>query len=323
MRASAWPGLSYPFPPSINEHSDSVHHETVEWASGLGLIGGEIEYEEVLATNIGRLAGRFHPSAPRERLRLISDWYAWMFFRDDLCDEAQIGRHPDLLAAADLHYLEVLRGSERYPGESRDPLSAAMSDLRGRLVPVVPAALWMRRFVRSVKEHFESTLWEASNRSRNAVPDLETYTRMRPITGGMYVDADFIEITTDIYLPPEVHGHPIVSALTRMSNNAVCWANDVISLRKELARGDVHNLVIVLNEQSASRDLEASKEAAVGMHDREVGKFLRTQKNLPSFGRAIDANLERYVSVLRSRMRGNLDWSLESSRYRAEPPVAG
>lgn len=321
MSRPEWPGLSYPFPPSINEHSDVVHRETVGWAVEFGLISTDSEYDAVLATNIGRLAGRFHPGATREKLRLISDWYAWMFFRDDLCDEAQIGRHPELLARADLHYLEVLRGSAPHADGTGVPLSVAMSDLRERLVPVVPAALWMRRFVRSVREHFESTLWEASNRSRNAVPDLMTYSRMRPVTGGMYVDADFIEIATDIYLPPEIHGHPAVSAITSMSNNAVCWANDIISLEKELASGDVHNLVIVLSKNSPRQDIEASLAAAIGMHDREVERFLEAQDDLPTFGRTIDTNLKRYVSVLRARMRGNLDWSLESSRYRTEPPV--
>ncbi|WP_119065773.1 terpene synthase family protein [Rubrobacter indicoceani] len=314
MSQSAWPGLAYPFPPSINPHADEVHRETVGWADGLGLIETREDRLKVRATNIGRLAGRFHPSAPRDRLRLISDWYAWMFFRDDLCDEAQIGRRPDLLAAQDSRYMEVLGGSEPRPRESF--LTFAMSDLRRRLLPVVPAALWLRRFVRSVKEHFDSTLWEASNRSRDTVPDLQTYSRMRPITGGMFVDADFIEITTDIYLPPEVHGHPIVNSLTRRSNNAVCWANDIISLRKELASGDVHNIVLVLKESLSLKSIEEARRAAVEMHDREVGEFLATQERLPSFGRTIDENLERYVSVLRSRMRGNLDWSLESSRYR-------
>ncbi|AHY47823.1 Terpene synthase family, metal binding domain [Rubrobacter radiotolerans] len=313
MRGTAWPGLSYPFPPLINEHSDAVHAETVEWARSFGLMEEAGMREKVLATNIGRLAGRFHPSAPRERLRLVSDWYAWMFFRDDLCDEAELGRRPDLLAAADLRYLGVLRGEE--PGEEDGPLARAMRDLRERLLPVVPAALWMRRFVRSVKEHFDSTLWEASNRVRREVPDLQTYTRMRPITGGMYVDADFIEITTGLYLPTEVRTDPTVSDLTRMSNNAVCWANDIISLTKELASGDVHNIVLVL---MAERDLslEEAGRTAVGMHDREVTRFLALERELPSFGRTIDENLARYVSVLRYRMRGNLDWSLESLRYR-------
>lgn len=320
MERITWPELSYPFPPVINEHADEVHAETVEWARSFSLISGESGYGRVRETNIGRLAGRFHPDAPREKLRLISDWYAWMFFRDDLCDESEIGRRPHLVAAGDLRYLDILRGGGDDERLEENSLCLAMHDLRRRLLPLVPAALWMRRFARSVKEHFDSTLWESMNRARGATPNLQTYIRMRPITGGMHVDADFIEIATDIYLPTEVHGHRTVSALTRMSNNAVCWANDLISLPKELASGDVHNIVLVLQKE---RDLplEEAMDAAIGMHDSEVSDFLDLADSLPGFGPAVDENVRRYVSVLRARMRGNLDWSFESARYRTDSPL--
>ncbi len=305
--------LRYPFGSAINEHAQEVHVETVEWMRSWGLITNGEAYEEALEGRLGWLAGYFHPTATREKLRLISDWYAWMFLRDDLIDDPNYFRRPERLAALDTRFLEILRGAE--PSMKDAGLAAAIADLRGRLRPQVPAALWMRRFARSIKEHFEATLWESINRAQGIVPDLATYNRMRPITGGMHVDADFIEIATGVYLPPEVHGHRVVSSMTRLSNLSVCWTNDFFSLQKELSRGDVHNIVLVIQNEG-DLSLEEAIKAAVEMNEEGIHSFMELEKDLPSFGPAIDGNLAQYVSVLRARMSGNLDWSIESARYK-------
>ena len=103
--------------------------------------------------------------------------------------------------------------------------------------------------------------------------------------------------------------------LTLASHNAVCWANDVISLEKELARGDVHNLVLVLAHDEGL-DLREAVDRVAHTHDAEVEEFVRLSSRLPSFGVAVDEHLGRYVAALQARIKGNLDWSLESARYR-------
>jgi 5-epi-alpha-selinene synthase len=305
--------LRYPFASAMNEHAEEVHVETVEWARESGLISTEEAYRQALEGRLGWLAGYFHPTARRETLRLISDWCTWMFLRDDLLDDPNYFRHPERLATLDTRFLDILRGAEPKKDDTR--LSVALATLRDRLTPKVPAALWMRRFIRSVREHFESTLWEAINRAQGIVPDLTTYNRMRPITGGMDVDTDFIEISTGIYLPTEVRDHHVVSTLTRLSNLSVCWTNDLFSLQKELDRGDVHNVVLVIQHE-ANLALEDAIKAAIEMNEESVRSFMELEGDLPSFGPAIDDNLERFVSVLRARMSGNLAWSMDSARYR-------
>ncbi len=306
--------LRYPFSSAINEHAGQVHIETVEWAKSSGLISSDEAYDQAIEGRLGWLAGYFHPTASRDTLRLISDWCTWMFLRDDLLDDPNYFRHPERLATLDTRFLEILRGAR--PDVNDAPLSMVLAALRDRLRPKVPADLWMRRFIRSVREHFESTLWEAINRAEGIVPDLTTYNRMRPITGGMDVDTDFIEISTGIYLPPEVHGHHVVGALTRLSNLSVCWTNDFFSLQKELARGDVHNIVVVIQHED-NLTLEDAIKAAIEMNEESVHTFLDLEQTLPSFGPSIDENLEQYVSVLKARMSGNLAWSIGSARYKS------
>ena len=306
------PKLYCPFPPAINGHADIVHQETVEWAWRFGLLFNEPTYDVFRATNIGRLAARFHPDARRAELRLLSDWYAWMFLRDDRCDESEIGEHPESLAPSDARFLEILQGEE--PAKRDEPLAQAMHDLKLRLFPKATAA-WTRRFLRTVTELFQSSLWEAANRARGTVPDLETYLRMRRITGGILVDLDLIEVVEGLRLPPEVREHNIVRALARTSNNVACWANDLFSLNKELECGDVHNLVVVLRH-AKGLTLQEAVNLSIRMHNAEVHRFVMLESRLPVFGRTVNANLARYAAALRTRMRGNLDWSRESARYR-------
>ena len=305
------PELYCPFSSAINSQADIVHQETIEWAWRLGLLLNEPSYRIFCTTSIGRLAARFHPDAQRAELRLLSDWYAWMFLRDDRCDESEIGEHPESLVPDDIRFLEILKGAE--PTEHDEPMAQAMYDLRLRLFPRASAA-WIRRFVRTVKEHFQSSLWEAANRARGIVPDIETYLRMRRITGGILVDLDLIEVIEGLRLPFEVREHHTVRALARTSNNVACWANDLFSLKKELKCGDVHNLVIVLRH-AEGLTLQEAVDLSVRMHNDEVNRFVELESQLPVFGETVNTNLASYVAALRTRMRGNLDWSRESERY--------
>ncbi len=100
----------------------------------------------------------------------------------------------------------------------------------------------------------------------------------------------------------------------RASNNVVCWANDLFSLEKEAKRGDVHNIVLVLQHERGL-SLRSAVAEVVAMHNAQVREFERAEPRIPSFGRAVNTNLSRFISVLKTRMRGNFDWSQESGRY--------
>jgi len=52
------------------------------------------------------------------------------------------------------------------------------------------------------------------------------------------------------------------------------------------------------------------------MHNEEVKLFTALEKLLPSFGEETDRELERFLSVLRSWITANYDWSfLDTGRY--------
>ena len=310
MESIALPELYCPFAKIISPHSDSVHEETVEWALKFGLAGADLRFQ----IDIGRLAGRYHPYASREVLQLVSDLCAWFFVRDDWCDESELGKYPEQLDNWSTRFVEVLEGAELT--EYDEPLSFALRNLQQRLWAESPSDLWKRRFIRSVQEHFDAGLWEATNRLSGVMPDLDTYIRMRRRTGGMYVDSDLIEVTDGIRLPPEVLNDSKVRSLREASMDVVVWSNDLLSLQKELMKGeDMHNLVFVV-QQVYGLSFQEAVLHVVDMHDSRVRYFMQAERYLPDFGPGINSELERYVDRLRLRMRGNLDWSYEVLRYR-------
>ncbi len=114
------PQLYYPFSPVISPYADAIHENTLEWLGRFEVFDEDAAYNAFYSSHIGRLAARFHPDASQDALQLVSDWYAWMFLKDDQRDESDFGKHPELLAAANNRYLEILKGAD--PRVSEQPL---------------------------------------------------------------------------------------------------------------------------------------------------------------------------------------------------------
>lgn len=314
----AAPELGYPFAPAVSEHVEVLDGEILEWARDTDLLSIERARRLFGAAGLGRLVARTHPDSSLEDLRLISGWYAWLFLQDDVRDDSGVGQRPGELSTLDERFVEILEGGAN-PRTGEDPLVWALYDLQkrlwGRLRDGELSRVGMRRFIRAFRQHLDATLWEASNRARDSVPDVETYVRMRPLTGGLSIVTELVELLEGTHLPVEVRENPAVQRLTEASHNIVCWANDILSLEKELRCGEVNNLVVVLRE-SEGLTLQHAVDLAAEMHDAEVRVFTGLQETLPPFGPAVDENLSRYVATLRFRIRGVLDWSRESERYR-------
>ncbi|MDD1611667.1 MAG: hypothetical protein LUQ57_00850 [Methylococcaceae bacterium] len=297
----------------INQHAEAVNNHTLNWVEKFGLAPDEDNAERLKKSKFGRLAARAYPNAPLEELKIVSDWNTWLFIRDDQCDESGVGKDPIRLCGMHAEFLEILQG--RAPEKYDSALAHALYDIRNRLLRKASPA-WMCRFIYSVIEYFDSSVWEAINRADEKIPDTETYILMRPYTGGLYTDIELIDITENIYLPLHVRKNEVLQRLTLITNNVVCWSNDIISYAKESKYHDVHNLVATL--LPAQQSLQKAIDLATEMTNAEIDEFLQLQQHIPKFSPEIDAEVQRYVAILRSWMRGNLDWAYESGRYVVE-----
>lgn len=318
------PSFFCPFPPAVSPYAEAVHQHTLEWVRRYALIKDERTFEHLRSSKFGWLAARAHPNAPLEGITIASDWFTWLFLMDDECDESGIGKRPERLAVLQGQFLGVLSGGQPetpLDPESHDvrkridvPLLHALVDLRDRMEARMPRA-WRARFVHSVVEYFESSTWEAENRARGIWPDAATYIWVRPYTGALYTDIELIDLTEGVTLPLAVRKHPLMQRLMLITNNVVCWSNDIFSVQKEHAHHDMHNLVLIL-QRHGGLSLQGAVDRVAELTDAQVRRFIALEALLPSFGGSLDADVRRFVGVLRAWMRGNLDWSYESGRYR-------
>ncbi|WP_165795412.1 terpene synthase family protein [Deinococcus koreensis] len=305
------PALQNPFPVAPPAPHEAVSRETSAWLARHGLGPNEDISRGLFATNIVQAVAALHPSADDEGLRLTADWVGLMILHDDRCDSSGIGHNPARLRALTSRLSATLQGQPPAPDD--EPLAWAMADLHPRLLQAGGPA-WLQTLTRHVDSYFESLVWEADNRASKTIPTLAEYVKMRPLTAGLAIDEAFLEIVDGLRLPPAVRDHPAVQALTMQANRAVCWSNDILSLEKELQNGDVHNLVLVL-QQERQLELQPALEMAAGMYHQELERLIDGEQHLPDFGPEVGALMSRYVKLQQLRVGGLLEWTFRSKRY--------
>jgi hypothetical protein len=308
--------MQYPFPSLVNRFAANANEQNILWAQTFGLLKTAEALARFKKAKFAFLVARTFPNAGFEELCILCNFNSWLFLHDDLCDEAEVGREASRLHEVTGYFTEIMEQEIAAPVKG-GAFAAALADIWQRLLPLSRPE-WRKRFIRSMNEYFKACLWEARNRAMGLAPAVADYVIMRPYTGALFVDLEFVEISEKVYLPDQVLQHAMVQRLALACNNIVCWTNDIMSCRKEAEQGDVHNLVLALmHERGLS--LQAAINETVRMHDDEVRLFAALEKLLPSFDETTDRELNRYVAVLRSWITGNYDWSVhDTGRYRVE-----
>ena len=317
MTTIQMPDIRYPFPSGINQYVNEAQEHVASWVKFYGLLTTEKAMQRFHKSRFAWLAARAFPNAALHELCIVADFNTWLFILDDQCDEASAGRRADYLKSIMAGFMDILQQNRQVTPETGAPLPAALSSIWDRMRAIGSPA-WRLRFIRSMDDYFTSCIWEAENREAGIVPTLADYVHMRPFTGALLADIEAIEIVEKVYLPRTVVEQPLMQRMIQACNNIVCWSNDLFSCTKEARQGDVHNLVLVLQHHRQISLQEAVNQAA-RMHNEEVAIFATLEKLLPLKGDERDYELLRYVSVLRSWITGNYDWSVsDTGRYGLE-----
>lgn len=305
------PAIYCPFPSRINPHVEVAGEHVLAWATRFRLIQKDSAIRRFLGSHFAGLAARAYPLVGLEELSLLSDWAAWLLLIDDQFDDGQAERGPEDIRSILDQYRAILAHPDAVPLQS--PAAAALGELCQR-TSVLVAESWWGRFSRHFAQHFDTYTWTAANRALRSVPDFDTYIEKRRHSGAMTMAIDLIEPAEHIVLPASLLASPEFKAMACITNDVVCWTNDIFSLEKEIARGDVNNLVLVI-QQARSLTLQQAINVAATMISSAVQLFEQTERALPSFTPELRVAVQAYVGDLKAWMRGNLEWSAESYRY--------
>ncbi|MBD2344784.1 terpene synthase family protein [Anabaena subtropica] len=305
------PSLYTPFPHQFNQYVDVLEATVFDWVFRFNLLKDESAFKRFSKAKFFLLIASCYPQCQLEELTIANDWLSWMMTWDDECDISNLSNQPEVLNGLHKRFIEVLNGAEL---TSQDSLrSHALADLRQRMFQR-DGAKTFHYFVHSVEDYLHGCVQEAINRSQENVPDLDTYIHLRRSTGAMEPLFELIEFTNHLNIPKTLREYNTLKRLKMMTNNIVCWCNDIFSAPKEMADNDVHNLVLVLHYQQKI-SLEKAFKLSAEMHDEEIRSMINLEASIPSFGKSVDTELGKYISGLHNWIGGHVNWYSLSGRY--------
>ena len=292
--------------PALHRDLPLAAARTEAWIVAQGLLAPDSPRLLTFARGrFSHLAARCYAHGTRSEVELASDWIAYLFFYDDLCDGSQF----DAAREVELHALEqrMLAALRHGRGPATCPLVRASLDLHGRIAAVLDAA-WLDRIADDMQLYIEGVRWERSLRAANDAPDLATYRHLRPMISAVGACLDLAVAFAAPHSPGLGRG-PILSRLERMANNHISWVNDIFSVNREHCHGNDSNLVLVLAREYGI-SLVAAHARAIALCNAEFAAFTATAQRSRD-----DVEARPYVEALQRWIRGNYDWHGESARY--------
>lgn len=306
--------LYCPVPSAINPMVNEADDHTAAWLRKFQLLPNETAYREYRRQGFAWMVARMFPFASGDVLFALSDINTLLFLLDDRIDH-QLGGGTGIGKQQELQqfvksFLSVL--IERAPIlEQNDPALAALADFWERMCQL-STVFWQAKFIHSIQLTFDAAMWQLENIRQNKIPTVSSFMRYRSYLGAANIATDSIAVVTGHY-GGWGKAREKVRDLTSLARNIVCWANDLYSLPKEQAHGDLYNLVLMLQHQH-NWTIERALDKAMEKHDRDMARFMwKADILLHNHG---TSELSTYVDALKHIIRGNVDWSEnESTRY--------
>jgi hypothetical protein len=306
------PALWCPIEPSLNPRHRELDAGCIAWMARMGLASDAAQFQRWSRIKSGELAARtVEPDAAGPGPQFAADHLQWLFTFDDVyCDEGIYGDDPAGMALLIADLMRIVEtGSPHLAGLSA---MRAMQDLRQR-AEAIATPVQISRWVNAMRAYLGYQVWEAAHRARRSVPSVDSYLMARIANGSMPVCTAMLDFTSNFEIAADEAETPAVRALNEMCCALVGLDNDLMSHWKETVRGGGNlNLIDVLAVENRCGKAEAVT-LAVSVRERILYRFLRLKDQImPS----MTSTGERYLTLLASWIRGNIDWSMSSGRYR-------
>lgn len=319
-------------PSPVSQWTPQAEVHVEEWAAEFGLIRSAAAWSRFRATAPGELAGRVYATAAGQaRLEAVTAWIGWLFLIDDQLDEGATGRDPALVRDRLRPFADMaasfacwqkpagmaagspVRGAAAGPPRLR--LRAALAQIWGSVAPAMPAA-WRAAFARHYFGYLCGCEWEAENRARGRVPAEAEFAGKRREAGAIWPSLDLLEYVADAPLPGGLRDDPLLAAARTACADVVCWTDDLLTVGKERAHDDVHNLVIVL-EYATGCDERKAEDLVAQRIEARFAEFRELRRQVLASDAGTGSALRTHVAGLHDWMLGHLEWGLRTVRYSA------
>jgi hypothetical protein len=308
-----------PLPVVLSPHAQAANDWLPGWLLRCGVPSDSLTYQRLAGARIGDYAGRLYPAASPGRLRLLTALFAWFFLLDDEFDSVADPQQQRLHRLA-AEILTLLRAPHptACPAAALDGPARRMLTGPWRVLTGSTPAWWRDRFIDAVAEHLAGAVREAVNKSTGHRPDPTEYIELRRATSAANVAYTLIEFATGDPAPDAVFHHPRIREYADAGNDLLSWYNDLYSLPGDLLVAGGHNLVVAVAE--ANRITIPAAVAVTAQRWRsQMGRFADRRAAVPSFGPVHDRSVGALLDGIGNTVRGTIDWSAETNRYRTDP----
>ncbi|EED80610.1 predicted protein [Postia placenta Mad-698-R] len=297
------------FPLRCNPHSDAAQSST-SWLTNHCPEMSPEQLAAVRKLDAGTLSTYCYPDCDVKNLRVASDFLVFLFYLDDISDTMGDGGAEQLASTVVDAFSFEGKLEELEDGPSAHMLAI---DFWVRFTQDAKPCV-QTRFRDNMRFFFAAVRQQARDRQCSTIPDLESYIIMRRDTSACRPSFDLIEYAMGMELPQYVVDDPIVQALNQSANNLCFWSNDIYSFNNEQARGDTHNMIAILME-SQGLGMQDAIDYAGDLCKQIMNVFTENKDLLPSWGAAVDADVQIYVQGLQDWIVGNLHWSFLTEHY--------
>jgi pentalenene synthase len=320
--------LNLPFPRRISEHRSRAEAHNLDWLQTHGMLTGREAIELYSRWDIADLAARTFPDLAADELCLATDLFSFYFLFDDQFD-SELGLHPALVSLACDPLIRIAHGEPKEVPES--PITSSFADLWRRSSEGM-SSRWRARAASNWEWYFSAHPSEALGRTLAAealrggalpsVPNRAAYMMLRRGADGTETVLDMIE-RFGAEVPPAAFHSPQLRLMRQLAADAPAFSNDVHSYDKEAPRGDVYNLVVILQHQRQCPREEASA-AVIAETQWMIDQYLQLEVEIPELCLRLGLHneqrlaVERYAQGLAAWMAGYFDWESHTDRYRPQ-----
>jgi hypothetical protein len=292
----------------------AAQEEAVAWAERVGLLRTGHEVMWAAAWNVAEFAGRVYARSPD--LSLAAQWIMWM----DVIDDAVESMDASDIRATLAPITGILRHDDpSRPGTAAEPLVSSFADLWSRTRAGM-STRWRARVSYVWAQCADTMPWEAANRAAGRAPRLDDYLAHRSTAGATYLALLLNEALHRHELPDALYHSGPLWMLRALAGDHICWVNDLLSLEREERHGDVHNLVMVL-EQSGAHNRSSAVRETVRMANERMEMIQQLTRIIPGYQHRmglsqIDAVLmDRAADDILQWIAGSLEFHRLSTRH--------
>lgn len=333
----SFPYLSYPFAATIHPRGEQAEANMVCWLRNCGLLTEPEMARSIKYGQFGEFTCREYPTATDEGLQLITDIFGWLFALDDVVGDTGIfGRNLADLTRLHIWLREIMDNPDSLGHQALGAAVVQECTVKQAMlcqkIGVATVEVWQRlqklcsstqymRCVEAATYYFFGLVWEAGWHTFGRTPSAVEYLVGRRFTTATPFGLALQDVAAGYEVPPMEYLRPDIRELNTVVTSITALCNDIFSFPKEREETRVVALnypaVLIAHEGLNEQD---ALDAAAKLHNQLIDRYLVVEA---AALKDASPQLLRFLSSMRSEMRGHYDWARHSPRYRLDQYFTG